>query len=369
MHGIIMPDGPDWETPTEQIAERFLRALDRLSDGDRDRLIADAERIWTMADEPGQAALLALFDYRERLLGIEGAHARAHWLYVQSREAFRRAEEIRYADENREAVRLWDGFVGPRLMDIRSDRETDQQFRAQLRNILKSDRIFLEPLTRMRGHADEPTRRIQQVAIYNEGLPSDDLQFHGEEIVPFTRRPVIETVIVYEPDSGTIEVIGSVKKLRERLARTFAETKLGVAIPGERLPPRRFDLTPLLDPGHILAFDPRDGIARVKHTMLMLSNWDNGLTHRFEIPFENSETTLHEALAAQYGACNPILSSLRPVCARIDVRFQPLPGQRTGKKVSVTITGTNKCNIRGKTAQERLILERYLRDWGIYRGR
>ena len=182
MHGIIMPDGPDWETPTEQIAERFLRALDRLSDGDRDRLIADAERIWTMADEPGQAALLALFDYRERLLGIEGAHARAHWLYVQSREAFRRAEEIRYADENREAVRLWDGFVGPRLMDIRSDRETDQQFRAQLRNILKSDRIFLEPLTRMRGHADEPTRRIQQVAIYNEGLPSDDLRFEGEEI-------------------------------------------------------------------------------------------------------------------------------------------------------------------------------------------
>ena len=154
MHGIIMPDEPAWETPTEQIAERFLRALDRLSDGDRDRLIADAERISAMTDAPGQAALLALVDYRERLLPIEGAHARAHWLYVQSREAFRRAEEIRYADANREAVRLWDGFVGPRLMDIRSDRETDQEFRAQLRNLLKSDRIFLEPLTRMRGHAD-----------------------------------------------------------------------------------------------------------------------------------------------------------------------------------------------------------------------
>ena len=40
--------------------------------------------------------------------------------------------------------------------------------------------------------------------------------------------PVIEAVIVYEPDSGTIEVIGSVKKMRERLAKAFAETKLAL---------------------------------------------------------------------------------------------------------------------------------------------
>ena len=35
----------------------------------------------------------------------------------------------------------------------------------------------------------------------------------------------------------------------------------------------------------------------------------------------------------------------------------------------MTITSANKCNLRGKTTQERLILDRYLRDWGIYRGR
>jgi hypothetical protein len=63
-----------------------------------------------MTDEPGQAALLALPDYREQLPTIEGAHVRAPWLYVQSREAFRRAEEIRYADANREAQRLWEAL-------------------------------------------------------------------------------------------------------------------------------------------------------------------------------------------------------------------------------------------------------------------
>lgn len=366
---VVAPEGIDWSAPAEDVAEQFLQSLDRLSGDDRDRLIADAERISAMTDEPGQAALLALPDHREQLLTIEGAYARAHWLYVQSRAAYRRAEEIRYADENREAQRLWDGFVGPRRRDVHNDPEADERFREHVRDILKSERIFLEPLTRMRGHADEPERLIQQIAIYNEGLPNDDLRFDGERVVPFTRRPVIETVIVYEPDSGTIEVIGSIKKLRERLAKAFAETKLGVVIPAERLPRRRFDLTPLLDPQLVLAVDPSDGIARVKFTMIMLSNWDNGLTQQFQVPFEDNDILLHEALAAQYGALNPLLSSLRPVCARIDVRFQPLPGQRTGKKVSVTITSANKCNLRGKTGQERLILDRYLREWGIYRGR
>lgn len=370
MYCIAVPEALDWAAAPEHIAEQLLRSLDRLSDAERDRLITDAERISAMTDEPGQAALLALVDYRERLLAIEGAHARAHWLYVQSRDAFRRAEEIRYAEENREAQRLWDGFVGPRLMDVRSDPETDERFRGQLRDILECGRVSLAPLMRMRGHAGEPTRLIQQIAIYNEGLPSDDLRFEGDDhVVPFTRRPVIETVLVYEPDSGTIEIIGSVKKLRERLAKAFAETKLGVAIPGARLPRRRFDLTPLLDPGHVLTFDPNDGVARVKLTMVMLSNLDNSLTHRFEIPIEGNEMKLHEAVAAQYGPRNPLLSSLQPIGARIEVRFQPLPGQRIGKKVSVIFSAANKCSLRGKTAQERLILDQYLRDWGLYRGR
>jgi hypothetical protein len=180
---IIAPEGVDWTGASEDVAEHFLQSLDRLNDEHRDRLIADAERILAMTDEPGQAALLALLDYRQQLLMIEGAHARAHWLYVQSREAFRRAEEIRYADENREAQRLWDGFVGPRLRDVDSDPQSDERFRQQLRDILRCGRIFFEPLTRMRGHADEPSRLVEQIAIYNEGLPSDDLRFDSERIM------------------------------------------------------------------------------------------------------------------------------------------------------------------------------------------
>lgn len=295
---IAVPDGIDSDTTSDAFAARWLRSLDHLTHDERDRLTADAERISAMTDEAGQAALLALGDYGHEMQAIEGAHARAHWLLVHSREAFRRAEEIRYADENRNALRLWDGFVGPRHRVLRSDAETDERFRGQLRAILNSGRVVLEPLTRMRGDGGGEARAVEQIAIYNQGLPADDLRFDGETVVAFTRRPVIETVIVYEPASGTIEVTGTVKKARERIASAFAEIKLGVPIPGERLPRRHFELTPLLAPGHVLATDPADRIARVALTMLTLSSWDNGLTQRFEIPFEQEASSLHAELAA-----------------------------------------------------------------------
>ena len=72
---------------------------------------------------------MALAEWRDRLGQIEGAHRRAHWLYVQSRDAFRQAEEIRYADENQNAQRLWDGFVGPQLLELKNDPQIVGQFK------------------------------------------------------------------------------------------------------------------------------------------------------------------------------------------------------------------------------------------------
>ena len=55
---IIAPEEIDWSAPAEEVAEQFLQSLDQLSDDQRDRLIADAERISAMTDEPGQAVSL-----------------------------------------------------------------------------------------------------------------------------------------------------------------------------------------------------------------------------------------------------------------------------------------------------------------------
>jgi hypothetical protein len=237
---------------------------------------------------------MALAEWRDRLGQIEGAHRRAHWLYVQSRDAFRQAEEIRYADENQNAQRLWDGFVGPRLLELKNDPQIVDQFKEGLRSLLGAGRVFVEIFGRVRSRSGEPDRQIKQITIYSEDVPVDEVVFTAVGVKNQARKPVRETAITYEPGSGTIEVVGRVKVLREQVASLFAGKLLGVDLSGERLPPRRVDLSPLLDP-ITFAVEPQDGIARVKLTRLVISALDGSLTQGFEVPFADDKT-LHEVL-------------------------------------------------------------------------
>jgi len=363
---ITVPANLNWDASAEEFSKGFLKAVDDLTEPERIQLLADIDRISDMTDEVGQAALVALTEWRDQLGQIEGAHRRAHWLYVQSRDAFRQAEEIRYADENQNAQRLWDGFVGPRLVDLRNDTETVERFKAALRKVLGAGRLHVELFCRVRNRAGEPDREIKQLTIYSEDVPIDDVVFTATGVKNQARKPVRETAIVYEPSSGTIEVVGRVKTKREETACLFAEHLLGIEIDGERLPPRRVDLSPLLDP-HAFAVDPQDGIVRRKLTMLTVSTFGGTLTQRFEVPFDDDKS-LHDVLDEQYGSANPLRQRLRPWMARIEIQFEAEPGRKRGKKINVILCLPTKCNLRGKTERERLLLNRYLKAWGLLRG-
>jgi hypothetical protein len=89
---------PAISTEDDQFESKVLEYIQDLERRQRDQLLAEAERVGEMTDEVGQAALLAMTEWRPRLLAIESAYERAHWLYLNSAEAFRHAEEIRYAD-------------------------------------------------------------------------------------------------------------------------------------------------------------------------------------------------------------------------------------------------------------------------------
>ncbi|HEU5092663.1 MAG TPA: hypothetical protein VFT30_08255 [Nitrospira sp.] len=343
-----------------------MKAVDELPEQKLVQLIADIDRVSGMTDEVGQTALLALADWRVKLEGIDSAYRRAHWLYVQSRDAFRQAEEIRYADEYQNAQRLWDGFVGPRFLELKDDPLLIEQFKEALQGLLAAGRIHVEIFNRIRSRRGEPDREIRQITVYSEDIPVDEVVFTTSGIRNQARKPVRETAITYEPASGTIEVVGRVKSLREQVASQFAQKLLGVDLSGERLPPRRVDLTPLLDP---MSFpvDPQDGIARVKLTRLVISSLDGGLTQWFDVPF-GGEDSLHEVLDEQYGEENPLRNQTRPWLARIEVQFEPERNRMKGKKIAVVLSLPTKCNLRGKTEKERLVLDRYLRAWGLLRG-
>lgn len=361
--GIPLPTDLNWDASADEFVQGFLKAVDDLTDQERVQLLADIDRISDMTDEVGQAALMALAEWRDRLSCIDGAHRRAHWLYVQSQDAFRQAEEIRYAEENQNAQRMWDGFVGPRLADMKTDESAKDGFRSKLPEVLGVKRVQTEYFGRIRTREGEPDREIKQVTIYSEDVPVDELVFATKGVENRARKPVRETAVIYEPSSGTIEVVGRVKTLRETVARLFAEMLLGAELTGERLPRRPVYFTPLLN-SDSLPVEQRDGIAKVKLTMLALSTLDGKLNQRFEVPFKEA-LTLHQALANQYGPRNPLSSHLRPWMARIEIEFEPQAGRKRGKKINLNLCAPNKCSLRGKTAKERLVLNRYLPAWGL----
>jgi hypothetical protein len=311
---ITVPANLNWDAPAEEFSKGFLKAVDELPEQKLIQLFADIDRISDMTDEVGQAALMALAEWRDRLGAIDSAYQRAHWLYVQSRDAFRQAEEIRYADENQNAQRLWDGFVGPRLLELKNDRQIVEQFKEALRGLLGAGRVHVEIFARVRSRSGEPDREITQITVYSEDVPVDEVVFTAVGVKNQARKPVRETAITYEPGSGTIEVVGRVKALREQVASLFAEKLLGVDLSGERLPPRRVDLSPLLNP-ITFTVEPQDGIARVKLTRLVISALDGSLTQWFEVPFADDKT-LHDVLDDEYGTENPLRNQSRPWMAR-----------------------------------------------------
>jgi hypothetical protein len=101
--------------------------------------------------------------------------------------------------------------------------------------------------------------------------------------------------------------------------------------------------------------------------MLTVSTLGSTLTQQFTVPFADDKP-LREVLDDEYGCASPLCKQLRPWMARIEIQFEPEVGRKRGKKINVILCAPKKCNLRGKTDKERLLLNRYLKTWGLLRG-
>jgi hypothetical protein len=131
------------------IAEMIANLCTR---GQYEKLAADLEKASAMSDPIGQAAMLALPDWRAELLQIEGAFARAHWLLLKSPEAFRNAEEIRYVDENQNSQRMWTGFLAPKRLEADTGSNQLEAIATALREAFGAGRFHIETIERLPPH-------------------------------------------------------------------------------------------------------------------------------------------------------------------------------------------------------------------------
>lgn len=235
-----------WPTANDDHVKPLLKAVDEMDRDERELLRHNAEQINEMTDEEGQTALLSVISDHAVFNTLENAHARAMWVFINAQDAFRRAEETRYANHNR-LGRMWDGFVGPKGKTVSSGPLDMETFRARLSEVFGKDtKMKIEAYRREGEDEDGVVAAIDQIVVYKEGLPDSYQELERDELVVKIRRPVY--IICYEPDTGVIEVIAQGKEQRESIARLFSEVMLGAEIEGARVPLRQYDICSLASP-------------------------------------------------------------------------------------------------------------------------
>ena len=83
----------DWTKPESEVVEPLIKAVDKMSDDEKQRVVLDAGRVAALADEPGQNALQNVVLNRAVFDPLEGANNRSLWVFLNEYDRFRLADE------------------------------------------------------------------------------------------------------------------------------------------------------------------------------------------------------------------------------------------------------------------------------------
>lgn len=353
----------DWAAPDPEIIKPLLRAVDQMTDIERDRLTTVVDRVAAMADEVGEAAIYSVTKDRAWLDAMANAHERALQTLLQFPDRFRHAEEGRYTDERRRG-RMWDGFKGPEKRALRRDAVALDAFKADVQTHFHSPHVHIDLFDRHRPTFEGDDRALVQATVYREGRPDDFLEFVEGTLDRRPRRPVFEAAMTYEPATGVIEVVAHDRDSRLDLVRLFARNLLASEFNNERVPVRRFDLAVLAQP-FSFPNDLADGIESVRVNLLRLMPID-GVGERVTLEaMSGLKQTIWEMAAQRFGENNPLFGGWTITQARFTIRFKPEAGASRGKTLPLTITKPHGCDLKDRTERERKIGEKYLRCWGF----
>ncbi len=368
----------DWPKPEPEVVESLIKAVDAMSDDEKQRVVLDAARVAALAEEPGQNALQNVVLNRAVFDTLEGANNRSLWVFLNEYDRFRKAEEVRYNDEHRR-TRSWSGFGVDANLLVKKDPMSLAAFTAAIRARFETPNVHVDIFDRHRVILEGEECELVQVAVYREGRPEDMLGFNANSTL--SRRivkPVFEAALTYEAATGVIEVVAKTREDRIDLTRYMARDLLGITLTEEqKLPLREYDLSMLLRPFDFPT-DPADGIAGVTVRELRLMDIAAPEERVTLETMSGAKRTIWEMgddffypggypkLASAHQTINRMSSPGWIVTrARFTIKFHPGPDGGRGKSLSLTVTMPHGCNLKDMTPQERLIGEKYLRFWGI----
>lgn len=353
----------------QAIADAVEAQLREMPLGVRTAIEHDIEVIERLSTPNGEVAIDDV-SVDEILDELPSRQARALWVFLHDRDAFRRAEEIVYNDDHR-LGRLWTSFSGEMLRDVRRDQVAQEEFKRNLRVLFDSPNVHIEIFDRSRppfqlhggtdtnGNGGSP---LVQVTIYREGRPNAEAAFVNGEFTVETRRPVAEAAVTYDAITGQIECVAPHKASREAIAQQFATALLGCSPDVRPVANTRYDLT-VLRSRRTFETDPEDRIESVGVSMLRLkpveTSTEQVVVERWSKSTRDIWSVVDERLGEQALEADYNIDQ-----ARILVRYRSRESNRL-RTLAVTISNPDKSNIKDQREIDRLVANKYLPLWGI----
>jgi hypothetical protein len=363
--GIGLPPAVDWGATEPAAARNLLSAFAEMTTADRTRVENDIDRVAAIANEPGQVALYSVTQDRRLLDELRNPNDRSLWMFLNESDAFRRAEEVRFTDERRRG-RMWDGFVCAPGLTVHRDGAALDVFKRGIRDCFETANVHTDIFDRHRTAFDGADYEIVQVTVYSEGPTDDFLEFNEGELIRRPRRPVFEAALTYEPGPGVIEVVAKEREKREDLVRILARDLLDTEFREQRLPLRRYDLSVLLHP-FSFPTDPADGIESVRVNQLRLMPIDSAAERVTLECTRQSNSTIWDMARERFHSANPLSGGWVVTQTKLTIRFHPDADSHRGRTLPLTITMPHGCDLKDRTERERIVGNKYLRNWRILR--
>src|SRR5690606_7817441 len=355
----------DWTQPESQVVGPLIKAVDAMNDDERQRVILDADRVTSLADEPGQNALQNVVLNRAVFDTLEGANNRSLWVFLKENDRFRLAEEVRYNDERRRG-RSWNGFEVEKGRSVRKDPISVAAFTTAIRERFETPNVHVDIFDRHRVILDDQECELVQVAIYREGRPEDMLGFDANsKLARRIVRPVFEAALTYEAATGVIEVVANTREDRVDLTRFMARDLLGIDFAEKHIPLREYDLSVLLKPFDFPT-DAADGIEGVTVKELRFMDLGDPKERVTLESMSGAERTIWEMArhrigldigdGSRVGQSSANFSEAPEwliTRARFTIKFRPSPEGGLGRSLTLTVTTPHGCNLKDMTPQER----------------
>ena len=345
--------------------KQFETALEQLSSEQQLAINDDIDRMTQMTDDVGQAALHSIVAHASHLSALKSDVDRSLWLYTQHPDSFRHAEDVLYLDHYRYS-RNWHGYRAETGLLIDEHSDAMAAFKQVLYETLSlTDKLIVDVFHRYMLGERSVRVCVVQIMIYQEGIPDSYLEFDEDDgLSRHVRCPVKEHGIVYNASTGVLEVTAAKQEQREAIAKAFASCLLKSNKPMQQVVLYQFDLSALRSPT-ALVFDKVDGIESVKLTLVKLRDPTTEMQLQFEVSPKNLRL-IHDVMAETFKVDNPLTSSrFMLVKAKLHIRFRRQTGARNRSTLTFTVSLPDSCDLRGRTDRERLIIDKYFKQWGL----